>query len=289
MKPLVVWAGPVDSSQVPGATVEGAAEDFLSCRGDQGNWVWCPGLGEALRSSPAALIAHADAPADTDDLFFGAFSAGGSVVKRLLEEADYRAMTSAVHLADATYTSSWADASTHTPPAIEGFVRYAVDVATGPGDKLFIATASPNPNGKWASGRENLRAIEAEVERRTGLSFVERPDLLNIGPPADRVSQLGNVLFGYYPPSPLGHQGHVTIAGPIWEEVIQPWLDKGRGPVDAAGSLPTSPPLPTLPPPPVPGLPPLPPGVVKPLAVVAASAAGMLGGYLLGRFIFRGV
>lgn len=280
MSELVLWTGPVSKSQVDGATVEGAKELYLGCRGDQGSWAWCPGLGQALRPAPSLLAARAGAPS-LEAIYMGAFSAGGSLLKRLLEEEPYRELTAAVHLADATYTSQWVDASSRIPPAIEGFVRYGVDVAQGPGDKLFIATASPTPNKNWASGVENLLAIEKEIERRTGLKFVERDDLFGIGPTAERVSQLGNVVFGYYPGSPLGHAGHTKLAGPLWEQVIQPWVSRGRGPIDGSGPAP---------PPPAPPLPPAPPsdpyfGCCSPLQVVLATTLGAAVGYAVARAI----
>jgi len=235
MTDLVVWAGPVASFQVKGATIPGAKELFIGCHGNRPPH--CPTIGDQLSYSPELLLAkaHMD-PANLGQLFMGAFSAGGSTLKRLLSNKAYRDITTSVHLADATYTSHWIDQKNRIPPAIEGFVRYAVDVVEGPGDKLLVATASPNPNKQWATGIENIRAIRDEVEGRTGKQFVNRPDFFGIEPGPTEVWQLGNVFLAPFPGSPLGHN-HPKIAGQVWQKIIHPWLDKGKGLVDEPGGL----------------------------------------------------
>jgi hypothetical protein len=247
MRDLVVWTGPVANFQVPGATVPGAKELFIGCYGDRPPH--CPTIGDSLAGSPAALLAKAGvAEGELGDLFFGAFSAGGSIIKRMMLSEDYRRLTTSVHLADATYTGGWVDKAARVPPAIEGFVRYAVDVIEGPGDKLFIATASPNPNFQWATGIENLRAMRHEIEKRIGRSF-EQVGGLGITKEPERTYKLGNVLFGEYDGAAnIGH-GHTQLAGDIWQGIINPWLAKGKGPIDQPGSLePPGPPQPPGPP-----------------------------------------
>lgn len=234
MNDIVFWSGPVAPFQVPGATVPGATDVFWGCYGDRDPF--CPGIGETLRHQPEVLLDRAGQDA-FGDLFLGAFSAGGSVVKRMLEEPEWRDRVTAVHLADATWTSGVKPA-----PPIEGLVRYAVDVATGPGDKLFIATASPIPNKQWATGHENLDAIRAAVEQRTGRAFEQRAlpaalaSALAPGSEAAVVHQLGNVLFVKMPLEPYGH-GHTGFAPEVWQTVIQPWVAKGKGPMDAPGGI----------------------------------------------------
>jgi len=283
MTDLVVWTGPVGAFQVPGATVPGARELFIGCYGDR--QPHCPTIGTSLMFGLPALLAKAHMTEEQlDGLFFGAFSAGGSVVKRLLSNANYRKATTAVHLADATYTSGWVDKANRIPPAIAGFVEYAVDVIEGPGDKLFIATASPNPNYEWASGIENLQAMRRAIEERTGQQF-QRVEGLGIDKEPEYAYRLGNVIFGEYSgASNIGH-GHTILAGQIWQNIINPWLDKGKGPIDQPGGLP----------PPGPGNGPVTPPILGepesweppgPGGVIAAMAGAVVG-FLAVRRIMR--
>lgn len=246
---IVFWSGPVAPFQVPGATVPGATDVFWGCLGDRDPL--CPNIGELLRNNPQPLLDKAHA-SSFRDLFLGGFSAGGSVIKRMLEEPHWRDKVTAVHLSDATWTSGVMPA-----PPIEGFVRYAIDVAQGVGDKLFIATASPIPNKQWATGHDNLDAIRAEVEKRTGLTFTERSFPLSLPGLVDApvVHQLGNVLFVKMPQEPFGH-GHTDFAGAVWQGIIQPWLAKGKGPIDEPGGIVV---------PPGPGEPPIPPVELPPV------------------------
>jgi hypothetical protein len=246
MTDLVAWTGPVAQFQVPGATVPGAKELFITCEGMRGPNPYCPDIGEALRSSPTALAARAGV-AELDELYLGAFSAGGSILKRLLATQAYRDATTAVMLSDATYTTGWVgDPADRNPPPIDGYVQYAVDVASGPGDKLFVATASPMPNKNWSTGVETLAAIRREVEARTGRTFDLLDDFFGIEPQPERAYKLGNVIFAEYPAEPLGH-GHTKIAPQVWQQILQPWLAKGKGAIEASGGLidPTPQPTPT--------------------------------------------
>ena len=275
MSELVVWTGPVASFQVKGATVSGAKELFLSCFGDRAPR--CSNIGDQIAGSPSALAAKAGlSDQEMTGLFFGAFSAGGSIIKRLLSNPDYRRRTVAVHLADATYTGAWVDKASRTPPPIEGFVQYAVDVIEGSGDQLFIATASPNPNYQWASGIENLRAMRHEIEKRTGRSF-ELVRGLGLDKEPEYTYKLGNVLFGEYSgPNNIGH-GHTILAPQIWQEIINPWLEKGKGPIDQPGGI-----TPPVPPP----QPPVPLGE-EPLGIDIADMLIGLGAAVVGFVIVR--
>lgn len=269
MADLVVWTGPVAPFQVPGATVPGADELFINCCGDLTppcRPPTCPDLGDALMGSPDALLSRANiSPADLDDLFLGAFSAGGSIVKRLLENPAYRNLATAVLLSDASYTASWLNTADRIPPAIEGYVEYAIQVASGPGDQLFVATASPMPNKNWATGVENLAAIRREVEVRTGRTF-DPVEFYGVTPAPERAFKLGNVLFAEYQAEPLGHS-HNVIAPQVWQKILLPWLIKGKGAIESPGGLvdPDEPPQ---------------PGPVKPPE--DDTTIGIIGGVLLG-------
>lgn len=277
MENLVVWTGPVAEFQVPGATLPGARTVFIGCCGDLTppcQPPTCPDIGNAVMGSPSALFGRVGVPEqNVGELFLAGFSAGGSILKRVLENQSYRVRVTAVHAADATYTSTWIDAAQRIPPHVEGYVLYGVDVAQGPGDKLFVATASPAPNKNWATGVENLGAIRREIERRTGRGFVERSNFFGITPEPERVYQLGNVILAEYPMRPLGH-GHTTIAGQVWQKIIQPWLAKGKGPVAESGGLPGQPPV-TLPPP-------GPPGGIG-IGEIALGLVALAGGYFIVR------
>jgi len=283
MTDLVVWQGPVYDGQVPGATIAEAERRFIPCVGDgiRTGRPHCPAFGDQIRGGGMpALLSKAGSklsPSEVDDLYLAGFSAGGSTIKRLLEEQAFRDRTTGVYLADATYTSRWVDKKGRKPPPIEGFVAYAVDVANGPGDKLFVATASPIPNGQWATGAENLVAMMEEVEKRTGKTFVERADFFGVDPGPEKVYQLGNVIFAPYPMKPVGH-GHTSIATQVFEKIFQPWVDKGKGPIDGPALGPAKP-GPT-PQPPGGGPSPSPPDAT-PLSAAAkagAVAAGVIGG-----------
>jgi hypothetical protein len=278
-QPIVFWSGPVAAFQIPGATIPGATDVFMGCRGDQGPHPYCPSIGEQLRRDPSLLLQRAGQP-ELGELYAGAFSAGGSVLKRMLEEDPWRRSMTAVHLADATWTSGVLPA-----PAIEGFVRYGVDVAQGSGDQLFIATASPIPNQQWATGHANLDAIQREIEARTGMAF-QRDDQLFAGVDGELpvVHRLGNVIFAKFPLEPYGH-AHTKAAPFVWKSLIQPWVAKGKGPIDAPGPIDTPPP---------PGVPPVhvgPPAAsawVRGLAGVIGLALGATVGAYVGRRWGRG-
>jgi hypothetical protein len=224
MRPAVIWTGPVNFSQVPGATVADAHDINIGCFGDRSPN--CPAIAASYldaegRRIPRLLQAQGLSEDEVGDILFGAFSAGGSLVKRVLLSAQDRARTSVVHLADASYTSEWENSATRTPPPIEGYVLYGLDAIAGP--HLFVATASPIPNKTWASGVENLQRLRAEIEARSGRQFTELEHFYGIEPRPDHAYQLGNVILAEYPLQPIGH-GHNVLAGQVWEKIVRPWL-----------------------------------------------------------------
>lgn len=225
MADVVIWTGPVNFEQVgPGATLPGAREINIGCFGDRPPH--CPSIAEGMRDGdgrmlPRLLSKYGLAEGELGVFAIGAFSAGGSLVKRLLLDERDRASIDVVHLADASYTSSWQDERQRIPPPIEGYVRYALDAISGP--HLFVATASPIPNKSWASGVENLQRLRAEVERQSGRSFERLRGFYGIEPGPDAAYRLGGVILGEYPLKPIGH-GHNAIASQVWDKIIKPWL-----------------------------------------------------------------
>lgn len=232
--------------------------------------------------SPGSLLSRAKVRfEDLGDLFFGAFSAGGSIVKRLMSNKEYRDITTAVMLSDATYVGrQWVDKKNEVSASIPGFVTYGAEVANGPGDQLFVATASPILNYEGPSGVHVLRAIRRDIEKATGRKFTKLDHFFGIDPAPDAAYQLGNVILAEYPLKPLGH-GHFSVAPQTWGKILQPWLDKGKGPLASPGGL--EPPVP----PPVPPTdsPPVNPGYDGWKWLIAAAAAA--GGYLVARKVTR--
>jgi len=218
----VLWFGPVNLAQVKGATVPGARARAVICTGNGSPS--CGQMADALEDGdglrlPALLQREGLDEASLGELVYGAFSAGGSAVKRLLMHEEDRARVRAVLLADATYTD-WA--APGAPLAPEGFVRFCIDALDG--DKLFVATASSAPNKSLPSGRETLSAIRKEVETRSGMTFGPYELPARICPRPVRAFRLGNVILADYGAKML-HAAHATaLAAPIWQEILVPWL-----------------------------------------------------------------
>lgn len=273
-RPVVLWTGPVGFFQVPGATLPDAYEVNLGCFGDRAPM--CQNVAASYladgRRIPTILARNHLPPEDEIGPFaVGAFSAGGSFVKRMLTSPADRARTSVVHLADAIWTSSWIDARGRVPPVDEGFVAYGLDAIDGP--HLFIATVSPHPNKTWATGIENLRALRSAIEARSGRHFEPLEGFFGIDPAPERAYRLGNVIFAEYPEKPLGH-GHTAIAGQVWDKIVKPWLA-------AAGQLPIPSPGPT----PIPTPTPTPRPGARPTGLGLAVATGaVLAGYFGARW-----
>jgi peptidoglycan hydrolase-like protein with peptidoglycan-binding domain len=240
----VFWFGPVNLTQVPGATVPGAYARALPCTADASPT--CGQIAESLLDGGGRRLPRLARRLGRDegtlgDLFLGAFSAGGSMIKRLLlHEAD-RAAVRAVLLADATYTD-WA--SPGNPLAPEGFVLFCLEALRG--GKLFVATASsssPGNNRTLPGGAQTIHAIRREVEARSGRMFepYELPEGIHQRPVA--AFRLGDIILADYQTS-IPHGAHATsLAAPIWQKILLPWLraspeaQPAPAPVDDVSSL----------------------------------------------------
>jgi hypothetical protein len=266
---IVIWSGPVNASQVPGATVPGATDRYIPCVGDvQPGKANCPALANGWldgsgRRLPRLLESLGYSEDQVGNIYLGAFSAGGSIVKRLLEHPADRARIRAVLLADASYSSGGTPAH---PEPVEGYVRYALDLLADP-TRYFLATASASPNKNYGSGAQVLGATREEIERRSGVAFVPGGSL-PVPPDAMWSTPGGNVVFADYGMQGGGHGFHPQIAPRMWQEVLVPWLD---------GTLP-----PPVEIPPVPPSAPPPPGRVL---LILLAGAGI--GYGLWR-LYRG-
>jgi hypothetical protein len=284
MRDLVVWTGPVALYQVPGATVspypDPPLETSVGCTGDGSTPPKCSDAAWALRSAGGGSILEGMAKkvgttlSEVQDVFVGAFSAGGGVVSRMLNIPHDRDRVKAVMLSDATYTAAWKDKKNRIPIVSQTIVDFAIQVASAD-EQLFVATASPSPNFEWATGVENLREYRRQIEEQTGWQFEQLDHFYGIDPAPDAAYQLGNVIFAEYPMKPLGH-GHTSIADQVWQKILQPWLDAQRQ---------KEPPGPGPPGPQPPG--PGEPGPDQPLASYLPGAIALVAGVVLSFSLIR--
>jgi hypothetical protein len=273
LQDLVVWTGPVALWQVPGATVPGAVEYNRPCTGDGSSppkcadvaYQWGYGGGSMLPGLAQAAGLSMDA---VGDVFLGAFSAGGALYRRLLENPTDRRRVKALLLADATY-ASWADQRNRIPAVHQALVDFGVELA-GSSDQLWVATASPSPNYNLPTGVEVLREYRKRIEEQTGRQFERLGDFFGVDPQPDAAYRLGNVVFAEYPMKPLGH-GHTKIADQIWQRILWPWLIAQRQ---------------GRPEPPAPGQPWRSP-VGPPWLDVVSMLAGAVAGYLAVKLVMR--
>jgi hypothetical protein len=281
---LVLWMGPVAPWQVPGATLYPDPEEpivkHIGCLGDRDPN--CLDIVYQLtdadgRRMPRLFERMKVDPSEVRDFVIGAFSAGGTLAKYLVEHPEDRAMVRALMLSDATYTR-WETPGVAAP--IEGFVRYGVDAAQG--DQLFVATASTSPNFTYPNGVQGLMATMGEIEQRTGQSFAPSSALATVDPPPVEAYELGSVLCGDYQ-MVIGHN-HPSIADQVWQQILWPWLEQRR----AAGPEPIEP-VDPVEPGPAPGTKPgKPPTVAVPannlslqlLSIAIGAGAGYLGAKL---------
>jgi hypothetical protein len=240
--------------------VPGATDYYIPCVGDhQAGKAHCPTVANgwldgAGRRLPKMLAALGYTEDQVGHIYLGAFSAGGSIVKRLLEHPADRARIRAVMLADASYSSGGTAAH---PEPVEGYVRYALDLLDDP-TRYFLATASASPNKGYGSGSQVLDATRREIELRSGRPFREvAPEAIIPEPETawEPDPTYSNILFLDYGMRGGGHGYHPQIAPTMWKEFLVPWIqqqDQG-----------------TPPPPDVP--PPVPPGTPPPLPVASYS------------------
>lgn len=235
-----IWLGPVNLQQVQGAVLQDGPMYNLTCTGDGSPT--CGAIAEGFTDADGRKLPGLLAQVGADqsaDVVGAAFSAGGSILKRLCLHPADRAQLRVVHSADASY-----EATTGTHAPVEGYARYMQDALTDP-TKLFVATASANPNKSYGSGIEIITATRQLVEQRTGQQFVLGGTLPGVEPQPSQLWQLGphgNIWVAEYPSVPHGQ--HATLLAPqIWAGLIRPWLAgqrPGPGPQPQPGPGPVS-------------------------------------------------
>lgn len=225
---LVIWAGPVNGSQVPGATVPGAVQKFIPCTGDGkppapkcGNLATLSG-GRVL---PGILARLNLSEASVGKIYLGAFSAGGHIWKRLLMSQEDRARITGVMLHDAAYEAF----PSKNPQPVQGFVEFGVDASKDP-SKFLLMTASVGQNPSvekpgvvYQSGAETMRATIAAINLRTGGAIQEAGALAEGLPTPTRLWTCGkNMVFAQY--DNVGHGGQANMAPVFWKSLLQPWI-----------------------------------------------------------------
>jgi hypothetical protein len=245
---VVIWFGPVSTSQLAGAALPDTDRIIVvggGCPPGQGD-PKCQGStyfanlaeqwNDGQRYLPKLLRSKGiDSNAAGLEVWLGSFSAGHGAVKKLcMADADRKLITG-VTLADSTYCG-WAgkDAA-----ASEGYVRMALDAVGGP--RLFLATASSNedPAGNTPSGMRCMAAIRADVERRAGIQFRPSPFWpAAISPAPETVWQAGNCILAEYG-ARVTHPQHASVlARQVWQHVVTPWAGSEQSCFAVATSAP---------------------------------------------------
>jgi hypothetical protein len=269
---VTAWLGPVNLAQVGGSIVPGSSVVNVTCCGapdPQCPPTTCPDYAASYldaggRRLPGLLASKGLDPRSV--VAAGAFSAGGSILKRLCLNAADRAQLAVVFSSDASYEAT---PGTHSP--VEGYALYMQDALSNP-SKLFVATASASPNKTFGSGIDIITATRRLVEQRTGRAFALGGVLPGVDKQPAQLWRLGdNVWIAEYPDVP--HGGHPTQLAPqVWRGLVLPWL-AGAGPGPGPGPEPL--------PEPDPG--PVPAGEAPsgeawgPVALVAGLVAGYAG------------
>jgi len=238
---VVLFAGPINAAQAPGATVPGAIRHFFVCTGDGSTPPICSSILQADTSGrylPNLLKRIGLDESRVGRVFLGSFSAGGQVWKRLLMNPQDRARITGAVLGDSAYES--VPGSSAIPVA--GFVEYALEVMRDP-TKFFFASVSSNANPStsqpgviWASGSQTLAATRAAVEQRSGRSF-KTGGTLPVSVQPDALYSIGsNLLFADFGQAsmigpdgkPTGAHGfHAFMQPEFWQRILVPWLQSG--------------------------------------------------------------
>jgi hypothetical protein len=234
---LVIWAGPVNAAQVPGATVADAVQKFLPCTGDgkAAGGASAQRCGDLAVSSggrilPGILDRLGLREDEVGNIYLGAFSAGGHIWKRLLMSPEDRARIKGVMLHDAAYETG----TSKSPLPTQGYVEFALDALKDP-SKFMLMTASigANPSTEkkgvyYQSGAETMRSTIDAINHRSNYAIQEAGMLPEGLPNPSRLWTAGkNLYFAQY--DNVGHGGHANMAPLFWENLLQPWVSRVPG------------------------------------------------------------
>lgn len=227
-----VWTGPVSAAQIGRAVLPGAELHFIQCTGD--GHPTCGQMAEAWKGADGrvlpGLLEHAKITLGAgDELWAGAFSAGGQIWKRAMLQPEDRAQITGALMADAGYEAGWVEKN-KVAPFVEGFVLYALD-CLGDG-RLFVWTASGTPNPSvqhpgevYPAGDQVLDATRAEIERRSGQTFEDITSMQERWPwgaqlrAPTHVWRLRNVVLADYG-TVYKHPEHATLVAPeVWTAI----------------------------------------------------------------------
>jgi hypothetical protein len=222
-----VFTGPVNAQQARGVEIPGATVHWITCTGNEcreladswsANGRILPGLYQRIKATPGA----------GDELWAGAFSAGGQVWKRAMSNPEDRADISGAIMSDAGYEAAWVDEKGKIAPPAEGYVLYALDALKD--GRLFVWTASGFPNiphadAVYPAGNQVQDATRREIEKRSGRAFEDvtnKPDLwpwgAHLRAPV-KVWRLGNVILADYGQVYQHDEHATTIAPEVWQAI----------------------------------------------------------------------
>jgi hypothetical protein len=223
----VIWFGPVSRAQA-----QQADASYVTCTGDGSPT--CGAMADANGRSLDRLGQQLGID-PSEYLLLRAFSAGGSAIKRYLENPESRARVRVVTLSDGTYEE-------HRGYVSPGFLAYALECLDG--SKLFVATASSAPNKDHPNGAEVLEALRQRIEQESGQTFEDLDALPGVEPRPVRAWKLGGIFLADYGAT-LRHPEHATILAPVvWSGLVVPWLEgSGRAQQEIASSSPSAAPV----------------------------------------------
>ncbi len=223
-----VITGPVNSAQAKGVEMPGATTHWITCTGNE-----CRELAESWKGADGRVLPGLYkrikmTPAPDDELWAGAFSAGGQVWKQAMSKAADRGDITGAIMSDAGYEAAWVDEKAKLAPPAEGYVLYALDAIND--GRVFVWTASgfPNiPHGDtvYPAGDQVQDATRLEIEKRSGQSFEDvtaKPELwpwgAHLRAPV-KVWRLRNVIFADYGMNYRHAEHATTIAPEVWQAI----------------------------------------------------------------------